>query len=401
MDKGTQNKPKRSGGGCFLAGLGLLFGLAGTAGAAYLYYSLVWLNPDADMPGRMAELGAEQSQLRANLERFAGEQRAALEVLRAEQHRSQRAAEDALAQMADRLTAPEPISKNEWRLAEVEYLLRVANHQVLTERDTKTALGLLQSADGILAGLDDHALRWVRGALAEEILSLEQTAAVDISGIYLRLDAVKHQLSALTLAMPEYTPSVESATPATPNPEQANGAPETPAGDEPTPAMGNQEQATTTPETLAPPEPDAPSQAVVAEAATQDESRMVGTDTASEEPGFLNALVTEIGRLVRFRRIDTRFVPPPAPDEAAYLELNLRLMLEQAQLAALRHNQAVYRSSLDMALEWANTYLDKQNPKALETIGTLAALRSLNLETPTPDISGSLNELLRVRRANR
>ena len=357
--EGQQKRSRPAGGGRFLAVLALLFGLIGTAAATYLYYHLVLLDPGADIAGHMAELEAEQSQLRADLRRLASEQNTALKALQAEQLRQQRAAEESLTQMLDGLAVPEPAAEREWRLAEVEYLLRVANHRVLMERDTRTALDLLKAADDLLAGLDDYAMHGVRATLADEILSLEQASVVDVSEIYLHLDTVKRQLGALTLAVPQYTLGKR--------------------GDEPPAA--------------------APSQAAATVAATQDEDRIA--DTGGEESGFLAALVTEFGKLVRFRRIDTDFKPPPVPAEAAYLEINLRLILEQAQLAALKYDQALYASSLDAALEWASAYLDGQNPRVLEMVGTLAELRSQNLETPLPDISGSLNELLQTRRAGR
>ena len=356
-----QKRSRPAGGERFLAVLALLFGLVGTAAATYLYYHLVLLDPGADIAGHMAELEAEQSQLRADLERLTSEQNTALEALQAEQLRQQRAAEESLTQMLDGLAVPEPAAEREWRLAEVEYLLRVANHRVLMERDTRTALDLLKAADDLLAGLEDYAMHGVRATLADEILSLEQASIVDVSEIYLHLDAVKRQLGALTLAVPQYTLGER--------------------GDEPPAA--------------------APSQAAATVAATQDEDTMGVTDTGGEESAFLAALVTEFGKLVRFRRIDTDFKPPPVPAEAAYLEINLRLILEQAQLAALKYDQALYASSLDAALEWASAYLDGQNPRVLEMVGTLAELRSQNLETPLPDISGSLNELLQAQRAGR
>ena len=38
------------------------------------------------------------------------------------------------------------------------------------------------------------------------------------------------------------------------------------------------------------------------------------------------------------------------------------------------------------------------DPQVIETIGVLEALRAVQLEMPIPDVSGSLNELLKARR---
>ena len=141
--------------------------------------------------GAMGELAAEQKQLRAELRRLNGEQQTALEHLRNEQEKGRQQAEELLAQKFQNLASPEPVSVQAWKTAEVEYLLRVANQRVLMERDVKGALGLLKSADGLLSELDDYAMHDVRAALAEEILRLEQFVSADVSGIFLRLEAVK------------------------------------------------------------------------------------------------------------------------------------------------------------------------------------------------------------------
>ena len=341
-EKSAESQSSRASGGRLLAGLGLIFGLAGLAAAAYLYYTLVFLDPVAGVNGRMGELAAEQKQLRAELRRLNGEQQTALEHLRNEQEKGRQQAEELLAQKFQNLASPEPVSVQAWKTAEVEYLLRVANQRVLMERDVKGALGLLKSADGLLSELDDYAMHDVRAALAEEILRLEQFVSADVSGIFLRLEAVKRQLGrqvgAFALSVPEF-------------------------------ALGEPASA---------------------------------ADTAGgpgEASGFFNVLATELGKLVRIRRIDTGFKPPLAPTEATYLELNLRLMLEQAQLAALKYDQAVYGSSLDSALEWIHAYLDTQDSRVQEAMGTLQTLRTLDLASAPPDISASLNELVQARQA--
>lgn len=376
-DDGARSPPKPASRGRGPAVFALLLAMAGLAGFAYLYYTVVILDPGNRIDGRLSELQGEQALLRAEVRRLNGEQHDALTALRAELEERQRAAEMSLAETLNRPTAPQPSPEPDWKLAEVEYLLRIANHRVLMERDVETALRLLNAADDILGDLDDVALHGVRATLATEILNLEQTPSADIPGIYLRLDAVKRQLSAQTLAPPEY--SLRASVDTTES-ESASAA------DDPTVMPGEASAASghsPAPGDAPPPVPEAGTQA--------------GAEGFPEESGFLDAVAAELAGFVRFRRIDTGFKPPPSPTEASYLELNLRLMLEQAQLAALRYDQAVYATSLDAALEWVGTSLDQQNPLVQETVNTLAALRALDVETPLPDISGSLNELRNTR----
>ena len=246
---------------------------------------------------------------------------------------------------------------------------------------------MLRSADGILVGLGGPAALAVRSTIASEVLSLAQVDAVDPSAIYLRLDAIKRRLTDLTLALPEFTTVVPASATVL---ENELAAPPVDGTVDPAPDTGFTEQVS--PERAVPPP--------LAEEPTPDEDAGMTAEApaASEEPGLFGTLARELGRLVRFRRFDTTLERPPAPTESDLLEINLRLMLEQAQLAALKRDQAVYASSLDAALEWTRALLNGRDNRVQETVDALEALRRLDLEAPLPDISGSLNELLEARR---
>ncbi len=332
-----QAPPKRAP-GHLLAAFGFLFALGALAAVGYLYFLLVYSDPSAGLVRGLAQAAGERAALRDDVHQL--EERLRL----SEEGRGQTqadwtaqvderlaAADSALTEALNQITQAAPPSEREWKLAEVEYLLRVANHRLLMEQDVATALGLLQAADGILEALDDLVLHPVRAALADEMLALSRSEGADVQGLYLRLDALKRQLETLALAKPQYR--------------------------------------------LAEPE-----------------------EAPSEPSGVLDAVAAEFRQLVRFRRIDTPAKPLLAPEEAVYLELNLRLMLEQAQLAALKRDQVVFDSSLGSALEWARNYLDLDDPDVQDTLEALADLRQVQLDVPLPDLSASLNALLQVRR---
>ncbi len=339
-----QAPPKRAP-GHLLAAFGFLFALGALAAVGYLYFLLVYSDPSAGLVRGLAQAAGERAALRDDVHQLEERLRQSEERLRlSEEGRGQTqaewtaqvderlaAADSALTEALNQITLAAPPSEREWKLAEVEYLLRVANHRLLMEQDVATALGLLQAADGILEALDDLVLHPVRAALADEMLALSRSEGADVQGLYLRLDALKRQLETLALAKPQYR--------------------------------------------LAEPE-----------------------EAPSEPSGVLDAVAAEFRQLVRFRRIDTPAKPLLAPEEAVYLELNLRLMLEQAQLAALKRDQVVFDSSLGSALEWARNYLDLDDPDVQDTLEALADLRQVQLDVPLPDLSASLNALLQVRR---
>ena len=331
--------------GRLLAAFGFLFALGALAAVGYLYFLLVYSDPNAGLVGSLAQATGERAALRDDVHQLEERLRLSEERLRlSEEGRSQAqaewaaqvderlaAADSALTEALNQITQAAPPSEREWKLAEVEYLLRVANHRLLMEQDVATALGLLQAADGILEALDDLVLHPVRAALADEMLALSRSEGADVQGLYLRLDALKRQLETLALAMPQY--------------------------------------------------------------------RLAEPEEAPNEPsGVLDAVAAEFRQLVRFRRIDTPAKPLLAPKEAVYLELNLRLMLEQAQLAALKRDQVVFDSSLGSALEWVRNYLALDDPDVQDTLEALADLRQVQLDVPLPDLSASLNALVQVRR---
>ncbi|MYF10393.1 MAG: hypothetical protein F4229_05305 [Gammaproteobacteria bacterium] len=324
--------------GRLLAAFGFLFALGALAAVGYLYFLLVYLDPSAGLARGLAQAAGERAALRDDLRqleerlRLSEESRGQAQAEWAAQADERLAAADsALTERLNQISQAAPPSEREWKLAEVEYLLRVANHRLLMEQDVATASGLLQAADGILEALDDLVLHPVRAALADEMLALSRSEGADVQGLYLRLDALKRQLESLALARPQY--------------------------------------------------------------------RLAELEETPDEPaGLVEAVAAEFRQLLRFRRIDATVKPLLAPKEAVYLELNLRLMLEQAQLAALKRDQVVFDSSLGSAQEWVRDYLALDDPDVQDTLEVLADLRQVQLDVPLPDLSASLHALIQVRR---
>ncbi len=326
-----------------LAAFGFLLAVGALAGVGYLYFLLVYLDPTA---AGVAQAASERAVLRDELRQLEERQRLSDDRLRrleegggqsqaewaAQADEWLTAADSALNQRLEQIAQAAPPSERDWKLAEVEYLLRVANHRLLMEQDLSTALGLLQAADGIVEALDDLALHPVRAALADEMLALSKSEGADVQGLYLRLDALKRQLGSLALARPQH--------------------------------------------------------------------RLAELEEAPSEPsGILEAVAAEFRQLLRFRRMDAAVKPLLAPEEAVYLELNLRLMLEQAQLATLKRDQVVFDSSLGSAQEWVRRHLDLDDSDVQVTLEALADLRQVALDVPLPDLSGSLNALVQARKA--
>ncbi|MEQ9452655.1 MAG: uroporphyrinogen-III C-methyltransferase [Pseudomonadales bacterium] len=108
-------------------------------------------------------------------------------------------------------------------------------------------------------------------------------------------------------------------------------------------------------------------------------------------------LYAQLKEFVRVRPVggDETIAPLLSPAEEHYLELNLRLALEQAQLAALKGQQFVFVSALQNVRDWLAAYTEDPGDILQTEVGQLMLL---DLERPLPDVSTSLIELQKVRR---
>ena len=343
-DAPEQRVRKRRGfGTAFLA----LLSLASVAAAGYLYWRVEGIGGSGGIASRVgddiARLEREVARTRSMARSSTDEMRADLAELTqalAAQGESLNKVRAALSADDRRDKSPDPRA---WRIAEVEYLLRIANNRLLMERDTRAADQMLASADAILEELDDYALHDVRAAIAEERMSLANTSAANTQSIFLTLEAIKEALPDLPLKQPEYF--------------NASGGEETKALPDET-------------EEVSGPEPDS----------------------------FTGALQERFFGLFEFRTRES-VAPRPLirPEEAVYLELNLRLALERAQLSMLRGDQTLFAASLGTAREWLGQYVDPDHPVTRRIARDLDRLAELDIEQPMPDISGSLARLRELR----
>jgi len=353
--------------------LTLLVALGALGLSGYLYYELRYLDPLAPFEERMDELANRAERNKGELDERASELAARAESMRSEiqslidtasaeqtsqanslrneladQQDNLEAAQAALAESLGETIAATPPSDRDWKFAEAEYLLRIANHRLLMEKDVVTAEQLLTSADQILTELGDFSLYDVRAQLAEEMLALssltsaDSKVAADLTGLFLQLDAIKNNLHKLPTRLPEY---LEAKVSPQERLEEALA--------EPTEA-----------------------------------------ETAWEQ------VVSRMSAFFEYRRIegDETRQPLLSPDESVYLEMNLRLMLERSQVALLRRNQLMFESSLGSAAEWMETYFDPDDDGVVRSRESIETLLGTQLELPLPDISGSLRALQKISR---
>jgi uroporphyrin-3 C-methyltransferase len=112
--------------------------------------------------------------------------------------------------------------KNDWQLAEVEYLMRVAQHKLILQDDFEGAAITLQAASDKIALTGDPGLLPVRVMISEEIADLKTRKRADLVGMTLILAQLARQVRALE---PGFAVRVREAEPApvpAPAPESQN-----------------------------------------------------------------------------------------------------------------------------------------------------------------------------------
>jgi len=99
--------------------------------------------------------------------------------------------------------------ESDWQLAEVEYLMRIAQHKLFLENDFEGAAITLQAASDKIAATGDPGLLSVRVQIGDEIAELKTRARPDLVGMTLLLSQLGKQLRSLK---PGYQPSIETIT---------------------------------------------------------------------------------------------------------------------------------------------------------------------------------------------
>jgi len=322
--------------------LALLLALIALGLIGYGYTQVQRMHQQLQQQTSALAQGLEQSRTSA----ASAERRAATLEQQLNQARQQSTQQQAnLNELQDRLTrAMQQISsigtdsRRDWLLAEVEYLLRLANQRVLMENSAVGALALLKAADQILKETDDVSIYNVRKALAQDMAALEAVPHLDVDGTFLRLAALNGRIDQLRLL-----------------------------------PLTDRHQIPTLLKEITP---------------------------DSMEQGWQQGMAAawagameKLGKLIVIQHRDEPVAPLLSPEQNFFLKQNLHLMLEQAQLALLQGKQAAFDASLSKAGDWIATYFQRDDSTTRALVEAIQQLKGTQVAPPLPDISGSLRQL--------
>jgi uroporphyrin-3 C-methyltransferase len=223
--------------------------------------------------------------------------------------------------------------ERDWQVAEVHYLLRVAQQRLLISQDIKAAKNALKMVDQRLAQAGALFLP-VRKQVTRDLHALQQIPSVDISGMSLRLAIHQEELIDLpllqTLSLPKSKPSDNTHK---------------------TPAI----------------------------------------ETDWQHIG--QKIWQDLSGLVTIRHNNSSEVGLLAPTQQHFLKENMRLKLATARLLLLNHETQQFQQAITDLLKWLTLYYDQNasNVQALQT--DLQHMQGIELLPELPDISASLKIL--------
>lgn len=228
-----------------------------------------------------------------------------------------------------------------WLLAQADFLVKMAGRKLWGDQDVTTAAVLLKSADTSLAEMKDPALLEVRRAITQDINTLAVINQIDFDGIILKVNQLSNQIDNLRLA------------------DNNND--------------------------------DSP---------MDTENYELSGSVSEWRQNIRKSWDSFMSNFITIRRRDSNAEPLLAPHQDVYLRENIRARLLIAAQAIPRHQDELYRQSLENVSTWVRAYFDvnDSNTKVfLEELDYLSQ-QSITMEVPEQLISQALLEKLMQKR---
>jgi len=249
-----------------------------------------------------------------------------------------------LNELQDKVASISGSDAKTWLLAQADYLVKLAGRKLWSDQDVTTAAALLKSADASLADMNDPSLIDVRRALNEDVGSLSAVAQVDFDGIILKLNQLSNQVDNLRLA--------------------DNDTDDSPMD--------------------------------------SDSSSLSGS-LAEWRQNLTKSWHNFMDDFITIRRRDTSAEPLLAPNQDVYLRENIRSRLLIAAQAVPRHQDEVYKQSLESVSTWVRAYFDTSDPSTKAFLEELDNLSQQSVSMDVPDELKSqpmLEKLMQTRVRN-
>ncbi|MAZ77881.1 MAG: hypothetical protein CMF39_04315 [Legionellaceae bacterium] len=223
-----------------------------------------------------------------------------------------------------------------WLLDESLYLTRLARYNLSYQHDISTSKMLLEDADQALFLTGYPEVSDVRRMLAENIAALQAIPPLDVTGIFLRLQALNGEISKLPLIS------------------------DNPASEKLAASKHDTEQA------------------------------------SNDWKGALHHNIHRIGKLIVIQRRDKPIQPLITTEQQALLNLYLSNLFNNAQWALLHRNNIIYKSSLAEINKAVSTYYSTTSETTQQLLQSVDTLAKINIAPKLPNINATLSALINL-----
>jgi uroporphyrin-3 C-methyltransferase len=229
---------------------------------------------------------------------------------------------------------------NALALAEVEYLLRMADYKLRFQSNVSSAIEALDQAETRLNQVDELPFATVERMIGENLATLRAVKLPDLSAISQQIGGLAKEVDKLPLKIDAQVANLKGR--------------------------------------------------VVPEAINLEQS---DSEAESQAPWWERAIQSawaQMKDVVIVRHGRSSGPPLIAVEEEYFLRENLKLELEAMRLALLRNDPATYQAANQLTQEWAQTYFDTKAEAVTGFVNQLQELHKLQLNPYVPDISGTL-----------
>ncbi|WP_058911777.1 uroporphyrinogen-III C-methyltransferase [Entomohabitans teleogrylli] len=333
-------KPSRSGtAGIALGAIAIAIALAAGAGLYSWGKSQATAQSAASdaLASQLTSLQKAQDQQKAGLEALVKQQADQLAQAQSRQASLSRDLEE-LQQKVATITGSDAKT---WMLAQSDFLVKLAGRKLWSDQDVTTAAALLKSADASLADMNDPSLITARRALTDDIATLSALTQVDFDGIILKLNQLSDQVDNLRLAD-----------------NDSDGSP------------------------------------------MDEDSSEISTSLSEWRQNLTTSWHNFMDSFITIRRRDETAVPLLAPNQDVYLRENIRSRLLVAAQSVPRHQDEVYKQSLENVATWVRAYYDTNDSVTKAFLEELDGLSQQSISMDVPDTLKSqpiLEKLVQTR----
>lgn len=229
-------------------------------------------------------------------------------------------------------------------LSEVQYLIRLANIDLVINRDVSKAIQLLTIADQHLATLmlSEPDLVEVRQALTDDLSALKMLVNVDRIGIILQINALSDQISKLPI--PSIPNTVTKASTQLVKPENNS--------------------ATLLPQTF--------------------------------WQKFITTNWQQLQKIIIVQHHEQPVIPILSEEQQLEVIQKMQLALNQVEWAVLHNQSIIYQTALQKVIDLANHYFSNNPIAANAIIKTVKELQAINITPKLPELTSSLQAIDKV-----